>query len=77
MALEFWFVTYTLQRSIILRGKKKKNIGQPDSSRIYFANSWGQIQSHGGQRKFPDGFPKKDLCYQWLYMSRLALPCKQ
>lgn len=71
MALDFWFVTYTLQKSVMIRKKKKKN--KPDSSRIYLAHSWGQIQSRGGQRKFLDGFHKKDLSYQWLNIAEMNI----
>lgn len=71
MALDFWFVTYTLQKSVMIRGKRKKK--RPDSSRICFARSWGQIQSHGGERKFPDGFHKKDLSYQWLNIAEMHI----
>lgn len=77
MALDFWFVTYTLQKSVILREKKikkkKTTKKQPDSSRICSPNFWGQIQSHGSQRKFPDGFHKKDLSYQQLTIAGICI----
>lgn len=34
MALDFWFVTYTLQKSVMIREKKKRKISQipPEST---------------------------------------------
>lgn len=32
MALDFWFVTYTLQKSVMIRGKKKKSQIPPEST---------------------------------------------
>lgn len=72
MALDFWFVTYTLQKSDIFKGKKKlkkiKSRLLQNSLCLLF-----QIQSHGGQRKFPDGFHKKDLSYQWLNIAEMPI----